>query len=280
MPRPKTRFIARYDGVDRELLAAQETSDGSVMLFSRSETNHEDGGANVPISFERYSLHPSDSAPGTTIKRSTKLADGRLITSAAFIENSKGFLLWNVYARRCARLDQPRYTANPKPRDKLIRIADPFTHMDTSSPVYFVFAALPVHTFEFTPGFRLQTAQFTRFQLAVYSTYMNVPAIRAADIFIPATSQQHIRHPDDAAPIVKPVTGGSENFDTGQLATYLLEISQRLGLKLTERIERMSIPPELKQALWDHPLWFNAIPRVATNRAEVELRRALSVIVA
>jgi hypothetical protein len=90
----RMRLIAQTEHREREILSVLERSDGELQIFLRPSKNFEDPDlGNIEISADKISIHRSPASTGTTIIHKLHLKDGRMISSALFVENSAKTLL-------------------------------------------------------------------------------------------------------------------------------------------------------------------------------------------
>lgn len=274
MARAKVRFVAMYEGRQRQILSAEERRDGSVLLAPRlgltltlqGETDPR------PIHSEHVSVHSSPQSAGTTITHTTNLKDGRKISNAAFIKDTGDFLYVPVMYARCGRLDHPTYHGDARPRDTVLEIGSPFVRAHTTCLIYLVVVANPSHSFAQIKGSRLTTHVFRHFTLAVYSTFLNLPAITPTWTHINVTSPTLI----DGSSVGEKFSDGMSSIDPSTMEDAVLDRWQRLALNMVQTMEEIGLPDLLRFELQNLPLWFTPFPPSEIRKeGELELRALL-----
>jgi hypothetical protein len=108
MPLARTIFAIEMQSGLRPLFSVLEKSSGELIIpVNARQKFGPDPSVGPPILEQRYSIHPSlRSADYTTIKQTTKLADGRQITNAIVtdaVKKSTGFAL--IFIRRMSNMN-------------------------------------------------------------------------------------------------------------------------------------------------------------------------------
>jgi hypothetical protein len=188
----KTRVAVQTEHGLRELFSVREhKSKGDLYLITRCGTNHEDEiKGDISLIGERFTVHPSDESSGTTIKRTAPLADGRHLTTAAFVEGPKDQLFVPLWAQYAPKLDLQRYECTPRSKDTVHVLAD---YNETGSTLlYFVFATSKTRVAPNYPdnaGQKL-TIEFRCFNIVVYFAFINLGAMPWYDMCVTSSGPE------------------------------------------------------------------------------------------
>jgi len=249
--KPKTRFVVEFDGALRELLSVRELPDRSLVVLSRFEQWAVDleSGEETLRESERYSVHMSPQSTGTTLKRTVTLADGRAITSVYFVKDSKNSLLSHLYTKACPILSN-RYDLRIREKDALVKIGA-FSRGDFTTFIFTVLVGDATRTFPNLRDHSLVTFAFGHFEIAIYSSYLNLPATDNSVTITGATAPKRV---NGIATGVR-TSDGKPSIDPTDLPSLVLDSQQLCAANLVVRMVEM-LPADLGKLLLDVPLWF------------------------
>ncbi|MET3911101.1 hypothetical protein ABID59_005463 [Bradyrhizobium sp. S3.3.6] len=266
---PKTRVVVGYEGVDRALFSVrQNRNSGDLTILMQNARNFEDeeaGSKNIEIRRHKLSIHGSPNSAGTTITREFCLADGRRITSAQFIKDSKESLFCLVYSMLLPDLGEAHYLSKPRARDSLARIGQ-FNRADMASLIYHIVVANHDVLMPFVLGHSILVLDFDRWKIGIYSTYVNFPADVFGHFNVPLTRPSATNGvPNSGFPAEFASSDGGESLPGDQLSGTLKYVDNLLSAKTM--IKRCSLLLESQRApLMQHQ--FNFHPTVDSLFAE------------
>lgn len=239
MPKPKTRVSVRYDGKDRGLFSVRENGDQSLTIIFQTALNSEDEktGTDVRIIQHKISVHVSPSSPGTTLLRTVNLAGGRTLSKAQYIKDSKTSLFCVAHSLLCPQLSADHYLLKARARDVVVRIGA-FGASDSTSLIYHVVVADHAHPMPPLAGHSLSVLHFSRWNIGVYSTYLNIPSGPFGHAMHMTTSpprENGVIDPEYTADMYG-AGGGTDSIALDQLAEYLLQTNNLLAFGLCRKI--------------------------------------------
>lgn len=193
------------------------------------------------------------------------MADGRRITSAQFIKDSKESLFCVVYSILLPDLGESHYLSKPRARDPIARIGR-FGRADMATLIYHIVVANHEVTMPFVPGHSIKVLEFTKWKIGVYSTYVNFPADLLGRFNVPTTRPSATNGvPNPGFPAEFGLSDGTDSLPAGKLSETLRYIDNLLSA--TTMLKRCSILPENQRSpLMQHQ--FNFHPTVDSLFAE------------
>lgn len=234
--RPKTRVVAKTPDGLFELFAVLERPDGELQIFLKPDPNYEDPIAgDVPVISEKYSIHPGEVGGGTTIKRTMPLADGRVLTTSAYIEDSKENLLWPIYSQRVSKFFPEYHGAKIREKDKSVVIAE-YVQSSANLIISLFVSSIDRQLKEFpdtlTTLFRIP---FSRYTLGIYFNFIDLPSLPATDFAVFPTSPQQ-----ETIPPIKPEHGSRGSFTDPEAEDCLDYFSKGHCVMLYCRLEKLA----------------------------------------
>ncbi|WP_426406898.1 hypothetical protein [Bradyrhizobium ganzhouense] len=257
---PKNRVVVGYEGIDRALFSVrQNRNSGDLTVLMQNSRNFEDeaaGSKNIQILRHKLSIHGSPNSSGTTITREFCLADGRRITSAQFIRESKVSLFCLVYSMLLPDLGETHYLSKPRARDPIARIGQ-FSRADMATLIYHMVVANHDVLMPFVPGYSIKVLDFIKWKIGIYSTYVNFPADMFGHFNVPLTRPSETNGvPNPGFPEEFADSQGAESLPADKLGETLLAINNRLSAKTM--IKRCSLLPASQRGpLMQHQFMFH-----------------------
>jgi hypothetical protein len=248
--RAKTRFIVEYDGQLRQLFSIEEQPSGDLTIPIKHEEQHGLPADLQDIREQRLSVHCSPGSPGTTIKRHNVLANLTAITNAAFIRDSKETLLAALWTKAGPELIE-RYALRAKRKDRLINIGQ-FRKEHLCTLIYTVLVGEPKKLWPLIQGSTLHVAEFRRFSIAVYSTYMNWPGAGLSITYMLGTSPQRVNGVSEGPE----VSDGAASLILAELDKVLLDMTQMAAANLMERLAEEVMDDDAAAFIRTWPMWF------------------------
>jgi len=235
----KTRFVVEMAGEQVELFSVQERADSSLIVFPHRACQYTDPALGL-IREEHLSVHLSANSPGTTIKRTCTLQNGRVMTYSSFVSDSKAALLWPLYSARA-----PRFTKSnlrKRARDRIVTITR--FHHRSATLVYSIFVSS--RGFEHSPALssvNLLTGAFTRFEIGVFYSFMPLPSLPSEDIQVPATSPRQV----DGVVADRGKPQGQRSFELNEVEPFVTRTFVSLGELMHFRLLqfRVELTPEI-----------------------------------
>lgn len=258
MPKPKTRVVVNYENADRLLFSIRENGDKSLTVVRKTPMNHEDPTeGNIVIAHDKFSIHVSPESPGTTITRKVLLANGRTISSAQFINDSKSSLFCLMYSALSPELGGTRYVAKPRPRDATVRVGA-FHRHDMATLIYHIVVCDLEQTIPSTPGHSIATIPFTRWKVGVLSCFLNLPATPFGREATPTTRPPKVDGVDDPQYAGLLESHGRDSMPADELKDVLLETNYRMSALLVKKLCD-AIPEDKDRChkLMNHRLYFH-----------------------
>jgi hypothetical protein len=260
MPKPKTRVVVNYENADRALFSVRENGDQSLTVIIKESTNYEDPkDGDIQIKRHKFSIHVSPSSPGTTISRALLLANGRTNTSAQFIKDSKESLFCLIFGTLSPDLGLDRYLAQPRARDRVIRIGT-FHKSDLATLIYHIVVCDHQNALPFVPGHTLTVATFSKWKIGIFSTFLNLPCTGFGRFYSPATrppKTDGVFDPDYPEHLLQ--SHGADSLPASDLKDLLLEmnnqLSARLMLKFCDALPDSQ--KEQRDLMMNHQFWFH-----------------------
>ncbi len=261
---PKTRIIVSYEGKDRELFSVQELASGDLIIVARHEENFEDvrTGERSKMALERMTVHYSPESDGTTFMRHVILESGEKRTGSAFIRNSKNRLFAQLWSKLCPELND-RHVRRPRPRDTACCIGE-FHRRDMTTLIYTVMISDSGTRAPDNCNNTLTSIPFSRFNVSIYSSYLNIPANTYCANVMRTSSAEWI----GGKPISTERNNGLAVVREDQLPAFLLDCQNRLTATVKQRRARTA-PPDIAEAIARYPTWFHPTPSdLALGRLE------------
>ncbi|MBJ7413636.1 MAG: hypothetical protein JHD15_25250 [Phenylobacterium sp.] len=252
---PKTRVVVSYESNDRELFSVQELASGDLVIVARHEENFEDvrTGERSKMALERMTVHYSPESDGTTFMRHIILESGEKRTGSAFIKNSKDSLFAQLWSKLCPELND-RYVRPPRPRDTVCRIGE-FHQRDMTTLIYTVMISNVGKRAPDNLSNTRTSISFSRFDVSIYSSYLNIPANTYCANVMRASSAEWI----NGKPISAERNDGLAVVRADELPALLLDCQKRLTSTVKQRRARAA-PPNIAEAIDRYPTWFHPTP--------------------
>lgn len=208
-------------------MLAGEDKYGTVILSFTGGGYMEEGPNLVEITSQKYSVHPSPSSPGCTIKHTLALEGGReIVTSQYRLPGPDGFAAL-LFGRTLPDLSAAKYIA-PANREKL-RIYK----KDIGVRTLFCFAIATEPTFDAgtlkTP-MKVTARTFSEFQIIALTGLLHVPRIEQSDWVHLCTSTPKFS-PDETPLLIRDLPSNSVN----QLAKDALASLEKLKAATFQR---------------------------------------------
>jgi hypothetical protein len=154
-----------------------------------------------------------------------------------------------VYSNLCSDLGLDRYLAQPRARDQVLRTGT-FHRSDYATLIYHIVVCDHKHILPFVQGHSLAVATFAKWRIAVYSTYLNVPATQFGRFCFPATRPPQTDGVlDPSYPEQLLNSHGTDSLPPDKLLDILLETDNLLAAQLMDRL--YTTTPEDKRGEWD-----------------------------
>ena len=253
--KPRTRFCVTFDGQQMEIFSVLQSTDRSLMIFLRSGAYLDDRhtGDIVPLKFERISVHPSSASPkkGHTIKRHTGTTSGRLSTSVLFVKNSHEELFTPIFTKILPLLND-RYLLRARAKDKIIEMGK-FDSEDLTNFVFTMVVTEPNRVLAEAAGHSLLAVQFECFQIAIYYTYVDFPAVPISNIAY-ITSRGELVEGEPKG--LQLDSDGADSLDPSTLDAYLLEMNLDVTFYIFSKTQEITGAKILE----GRPVWFYPSP--------------------
>lgn len=124
MERRRTSVTASCNGAAKELFSVRELTGGGLLLvLGKASFLMEIEGRRHRVVEQRYALHPGR-AGETRITHSLRIADGRILTIAAFTSEAEDARMWPIFSRLVPDLQPDRFDLVDGRTDQVVRIAD------------------------------------------------------------------------------------------------------------------------------------------------------------
>lgn len=235
----KTRFVVDMAGELVEFFSVQERADGSLIVFPHRACQYTDPALGL-IKEEHLSVHLSPNSPGTTIKRTCALQNGRVMTYSSFVSDSKAALLWPLYSATTPRFAKGNLRKRAK--DRIVTITR-FNHR-SATLVYSIFVSS--RGFDHSPAFsavNLVTAAFARFEIGVFYSFMPLPSLPSEDIQVPGTSPRQV----DGVVADRGTPQGQRSFELTELEPFVTRTFVSLGELMHFRLLqfRIELTPDI-----------------------------------
>lgn len=235
-----------------------ENKDQSLAVLLKGQQNFEEGPdpKSIPIRTHKLSIHVSPMSPGTTIARTMELEDGRTIRSAQFIKDSKADLFCLVFGALCGDLSGARYNALPRSKDIVVQIGK-FDAEDMATLIFHIVAADHDRTMPFVHGHSLTMVEFKRWNIGVYSTYLNMPLPIFGRMSIPLTRPEKID--GVVVPMEMPeklAREGAKSVSVDELRKILHESNNQLAAGSVTR-HCSVVPEEMHSTMNNHKFVFH-----------------------
>ncbi len=266
MAKAMHRVAVVYDGVPRELLAVREAKDFGLLITPQPEDNWlgSPAGQAAPVKTQHFSVHPAtrEGATGTLFTRTTVLTDGTEAKAYKYVAQSAHSLFSHLYTKCFPRLTD-KYNLPCRERDVVHEIGK-FSFRDQTTMVLSVVVADPAKEFPKVGGTSLHTLRFHKYQLGLYSSYLNVPADRDGSMIFFATAPERVngviqegrRHEDHLS------------IEPGHLSDFILESMKRTAASVMTTRATL-LPEDAAHRLLSTPLWFHRhIVDLAVGRVE------------
>ncbi|MDR6625168.1 hypothetical protein [Caulobacter segnis] len=245
----KTRFVVEFDGKLRELFSIQEQISGDLTIPIKHEIQHGSSEDLQAIVEQRLSVHYSPNSHGTLIKRTAVLGNRDVITNTTFVKDSKQVLLAPLWTKICPELID-RYAPKVRSKDKIVDIGR-FRKDHACTLVYTAVVGEAGRTWPAIAGLALHSAQFRKFSIAVYSSYLNWPASHMSHILMIATSPEQINGVARGE-----VRGdGIASIAAEELGSELLRLSEYVSAMLILKMAE-DAPEDVARFMHGWPLWF------------------------
>jgi hypothetical protein len=202
--RPRTRFVVRKGGYDRDLLSITEQRNGDLLVLIKHGEHYEGNeGARHRTAGQHYSVHCSPNTAGFTVKHTLSLHGGGQVDTAQFKLPGPDGPATMIFGRTVPDLDLPRYILRARRRDEILRLYD--ADIGSMTMFYFVLAvSTDFDTASLNSNLHIIAARFRRFQLLALSGFFYVPAISEADLIHPGTSMPRFDPVQDPVQVVPP----------------------------------------------------------------------------
>lgn len=174
----KVSFTVIREGLARQIMLAGEQKDGTVILSFTGGGYMEDGTSHIPITSQKYSVHPSPGSPGSTIKHTLALAEEReIVTSQYRLPGPDGFAAL-LFGRTVPDLALDKYLAPTNREQVRIYGAD----IGVRTLFSFVIAAEPqFDARSLVSAFAVTSRTFSQFQIIVLTGLFDVPTLPQSD---------------------------------------------------------------------------------------------------
>lgn len=182
MGKAKVRFCIDAGGQRAELASVRQLPRGDLMIAPRKNLYQEmEGGPNVRLLDERFSVHVSPNSPrGHTVTNTLDLAGGRRISRRVFVNYETGPFLWPLCARRMARPSDPHFAARPHTRDTVYDLGsfDP----TVNNLIFFIIVSSPNIRTAMAGAWQSRIHDFEHFSVTLAWTFMPLPSMDAGDV--------------------------------------------------------------------------------------------------
>jgi hypothetical protein len=173
----KVRFTAVANGIEAELFAIRDRGENGIVLRSNMPDQFIEGGRRVAFVEQHYSVHNTKGVD-TTVTQHTLTDDGVELKLAAYIHDTKDYLLWPIYARRLGINNAITKSAVNRDKDILHRVA----RYETASSCLFycVFVCNPNFDYRSIEdsSLNVKTTTIGRYRIVVLSTFMIIPSLQ------------------------------------------------------------------------------------------------------
>lgn len=267
MVKRATPFVVVSNGKYRQIFSIVEKPSGELTVILRGGESVADGmhpTSPSVLNELRISIHLSkDSAKnGRTIKETVTIDGGTTKTSAAFIKDSSEDLLWPVKSLLCPDLDDPRYDISKKINSPVI-ICENYPKKSCSLMVHIVVCAKNRPEPHFVDRL-LTVVPFAKFNILLYTSFLNVPTTRFGSMANMPTSPPRINDIEHFRyyKIKKAFPDGASVISDDDLDHILCDFSQWLFMGLMKLWKSyFKNTPELLNFINFHEPVFSQLPQ-------------------
>lgn len=264
----KTRVVAQVDWRKRELFSVEERASGDLTIITRHEALHERNGNRddlVWIIADRFSVHrsPMSTLDATTITHTRKTSDGRTLSSAALIKDSRSSLLWPAYAIRTADLRNARYDFDTSERDRTIVLTE--YHPELATLAFVVWICNIDRSFADWSECQSKATEvcFTHFKIVIFHTFFHAPTLDISDRALISTAPRRA----DGIPMTAGLPEPGQSYSSDQVPAVLMELYKGMVDRFVDRISTTLDPNDPRFAAVKRMInWMSATPPMTVDQ--------------
>jgi hypothetical protein len=216
------------------MLVVKERSNQDILVLSGTSRFFEAVGLSKrELAEQHYSVHTHRSGLHTIITQKTTLADGVRVSNAAFIHNTRDWLLWPIYARRLPMFKDDTNILDVGKQGEVVDVGE--FEWQKANLLYSVFVAktgsIPISTS--IGGAKVFISNYRRFCIVVVVTYLNLPSMYEGDVAGLTTSSELVNGRSPSGQVQVDMS----SIPVGELEAAHWFLMRRLRERMIQRLQ-------------------------------------------